>query len=136
AHVRISNQAHISQQLQFEPVIMFLARTPRLMLPRSLMHRSCKARIAASTPPAPGNHHALIRPGKIEDLLAGFFVIHNRSHWNFQKYIYAFAARLVGTFAVTPALSFVLGIKAEMHQRVMALAGFHDHIPTFTAVAA
>ena len=37
---------------------------------------------------------------------------------------------------MTPALGFVFGIEAEVHQRVVALAGFHDDIAAAAAVAA
>ncbi len=47
-----------------------------------------------------------------------------------------FAPALVRAFAVASALRLVFGIEAEMHQRVMPLAGFHDHVSALAAVAA
>lgn len=35
-----------------------------------------------------------------------------------------------------PALSFVFRIKSKMHQRIVTLAGFHDHIAALAAIAA
>ena len=135
-HVRISDQADIRQQLQFKPVVVFFAGASILVLARRLMHRSGKARIAASTAAAAGNHHALIGRREIEHLLARFLVVHDRPDRNFQKNVFAFAPGLVRAFAVASALGFVFGIEAEMHQRVMPLAGFHDHVSAFAAVAA
>src|SRR5207302_3741981 len=48
----------------------------------------------------------------------------------------ALFAGLVGAFPMPPALGFMFGIKAEVHQRVVALAGFHDHIAAASTIAA
>src|SRR5208283_4807871 len=82
------------------------------------------------------NHHTLIGGRKIENLLARLLVVHNRSDWNLEQYVFALAAALVRAFAVASALRLVFGIEAEMHQRVMALAGFHNHVAAIAAVAA
>ena len=37
---------------------------------------------------------------------------------------------------MTPALGLVFGIETEMHERVVALAGFHDDVAAFAAIAA
>src|SRR6202044_2741320 len=123
------------KQFQFKPVVMLFTGTSRLMFPRSLMHRSRKSCIAPTAASAPGNHQVLIRAGKIEHPLACRLVIHNRSHRNFQNDIFAFAAALVRAFTVTPALRFVFGIETEVHQRIVTLAGFHDHISAVAPVA-
>ena len=104
AHVRISHQAHVGQQLQFQPVSMFLAGTARLMLARRLMHRCGKARVAASAAPAAGNHEALIGLRELEDFVAGLVVVDDRSDRNFQDDAVAIASGLVRTFAVASAL--------------------------------
>src|ERR1700677_719800 len=114
---------------------MLFAGTAGLMFPWSLMYRSREARIAPSAAAAAGDDHALIWAGKIEYLLARRLVIYDRSNRNFQNYIFAFAAALVRAFAVTSTLGLVFGIEAEVHQRVVPLAGFHDHIAAVAPVA-
>ena len=115
---------------------MFLALTPGLMLARGLVDRRGKARISAPTAPAAGNHKALVRLRELEDFFCRFVVVHNRSHRNFQHYIRAVAPGLVRTFAVATALPFVFGIETEVHQRIVALAGFHDDVAALAAVSA
>ena len=50
--------------------------------------------------------------------------------------VLAIASGLVGTFAVTSALGVVFGIEAEVDERVVALAGFHEDVAALAAVAA
>ncbi len=115
---------------------MFLARPARFVLARRLMHRSGETSIAASAASAARNHEPLIGGGELECLLAGLVVVDDRPDRNFQKYVAALASGLVGAFAVTSALGLVLGIEAEMHERVVALAGFHDDVAALAAIAA
>src|ERR1035438_5691874 len=102
----------------------------------SLVPGRCESRVATAAASASGNDHSLIRGREIEHLPARFLVIDNRSHWNLQEYVLAFAPTLVRALAMTSALRLVFRIKTEMHQRVMALAGFHDHISAVTSVSA
>src|ERR1700689_1022437 len=115
---------------------MLFAGTSIFVFPRCLMHGSGKARITPSTAAAAGNHHALIGRGKIENLLARFLVIHDRSDRNFEEDVFSFAPTLIRTFTMASALRLVFGIETEMHQRVMPLAGLHDHVSALAAVAA
>src|SRR5205085_9687178 len=57
-------------------------------------------------------------------------------HRHLQHDAFAFAAGAVGAFAVAAALGGVFRIKAEVHQRIVALAGFHDDIAATAAIAA
>src|SRR5215470_1104713 len=70
------------------------------------------------------------------DLFAGLLVIGDGAHRNFQDHALAIAAGAVGALAMTPTLGFVFGIEAEMNQRIVALAGFHDDVAAAAAVAA
>src|ERR1700728_2075674 len=115
---------------------MFLPGTARLMLARGLMHRWAKARVAAPAPPAAGNGIALVGLRKLENLIPGFVVIHDRSDRNFEHHVAAVAASLVRTFAVATAFGFMLGIEAEVHQGIVAFAGFHDDVAALATVAA
>ena len=44
-------------------------------------------------------------------------------------------AGFVGALPVTPALGLVFGVEAEVDESVVALARFHYHVATMTAVA-
>src|SRR6202451_4038222 len=103
---------------------MFFSRTPFLMLARRLMHRCGEAPFPAPPRAAVSDYHTLIGSREIEDFLAGLFVVHDRSHRNFQKHVSPIAPGFVRAFAVTSALRFVFRIETEVHQRVVALAGF------------
>src|SRR5580700_5169676 len=114
---------------------MFFAGTSVLVFARRLMHGSGKASIAASTAAPTGNHHALIGRRKIENPLARFLVIHDRSDRNFEENIFPFAPAFIRAFAMASALGLVFGIEAEMDQRVMPFAGLHDHVSAVATVA-
>ncbi len=68
--------------------------------------------------------------------LSGFVVVHDRAHRHFQKDVHALAAGAVGAFSVASALRFVFRIEAEVHQRIVALAGLHDDVAALAAVSA
>src|ERR1700731_617957 len=106
------------------------------MLARSLMHGSCETGIATATTPTASNHHALVWSGEIEYFLAGLFFVNNGSDRHLQNNVFPFPPTLVRAFAVTSALGLVFRIEAKVHQRVVALAGFHDDISALAAVAA
>src|SRR5260370_19008071 len=94
-----------------------------------------KAGVAAAASAATGDDDALVGMREIVDALAGIFVVENRAHWDLQHDVSTLGAGLVGAFAVTAASGLVFGIKAEVHQRVVALAGFHPHVAAAAAVA-
>ena len=95
ANIGITDQPHIGEQFEFQAEDTLFARPSFFMLTRRLMRGRGKARIPPPTPSAASNHDALIRMGKIVDFLAGFGVVHNRSHRNFQQNIHAFASLAV-----------------------------------------
>src|SRR5260370_42486059 len=68
--------------------------------------------------------------------IAGVGVVNNRSDRNFEQNVFAFAASLVRSLAVAPALGFGFGVEAKLHQRVVTLAGFHDDVAAFAAITA
>src|ERR1700736_3929172 len=100
------------------------------------MYRGGKASITASAASATGDHDFLVGLRKVEDFFAGVIVVHNRSDRNLQNYIFALAPGLVGPFAVPSALGVVFGVEAEVHQRIVPLAGLHDDVAALAAVAA
>src|SRR6185437_10042134 len=50
--------------------------------------------------------------------------------------VFAFAARAVRAFAVTAALGLVFRVVAKMDERIVALAGFKDHVAATAAIPA
>src|ERR1700722_4973556 len=113
----------------------FLALASRFVLPRGLMHRRREARVATPATSSGGNHDALVGLKEIKNFLSGFFVVNNRSNRNLQEYIFALTAGLVRPFAVAAGPAFVLGIEAEVHQRIVTLTRFHDDVATLAAIA-
>src|SRR5205807_2623438 len=85
AHVRIPDQPHIGEQLQFKPVCMLLARPASFVFPRSLVHRGGKARIPAPSAASARDDEALIGLRKLESLLASLIVVHDRAHRNIEN---------------------------------------------------
>src|SRR4029077_11031231 len=135
ADVWVSDESDIREKFKFEPVTVFLAGPSGLMLARSLMHGRSKARIAPASAASTGDCDALVGSGKVEDFFSRLVVVDNRPDRNFQDHIAAVAPGLVGAFAVTSALGLVFGIETEGHQRVVALAGFHDHVAALATIS-
>ena len=100
------------------------------------MHRRGKARVSAPTASPACNDDVFVGLGEVVYLLAGLIVIDDCPDRHFQQHVFALFAGFVRAFAVASALRFVFRIEAEVHQRVVALAGFHDHVATLAAVAA
>src|SRR5207248_11274091 len=85
SNIRISNQADIGEQLEFQPQSSFLSWTPLFVLARRLMRRGLELCVAAATTSATRNYDAIVRGRKIVDLLARFSVVDNRTNRNFQQ---------------------------------------------------
>ena len=136
AGVGIADQADIGQQLQLQAQVALFAGLAFFMLARRLMDRGCEARVAASAATAASNDDTLVGMREVVHQFAGDFVVDDGADRNLQDDALALAAGLVGAFAVTAALGLVFGIEAEVHQRVVALAGFHDDVAAVPAVAA
>src|SRR6201997_1302730 len=73
--------------------------------------------------------------GEVPDFVTGFLIVDDGADGDFQDDVGTFATGFVGALAVASALGLVFGIEAEMHERVVALAGFHDDIAAFASVA-
>ena len=132
----IADEADVGEKLQFQAEVAFFAGAAVFVFARSLMRGGGELRIAASAAAAVGDDDALVGTGEVPDFLAGFFVVDDGADRNFQDDVFAVAAGFVGAFAVASALGFVFGIEAEMDERVVALAGFHDDVAALAAVAA
>src|SRR5579884_1497712 len=120
-----------------EKVHDFTHADERVVIARGgrLVSGRCKPRIPASPAPPASNDNALVGMGEVVDLLAGLVVVKNRSHRHFQNHVHAFVPGAVRAFAMPPALRLVFGIKAEMHQRIVALARLHHDIAALAAVS-
>src|SRR5882757_2507653 len=118
------------------PEMSFFPRTPFFMFPRSLVSRRGELCVAASAASAAADNDAVVRVREIVNDFSRIFVIHNRPDRNFQDDALTIAAGFFGAFTVPSTLGGVFGIEAEMDKRVVALAGFHPDVTTFTAVTA
>src|SRR5208283_4630937 len=136
AHIRISHEADIGQQLQLQPKLAFFAGAPRFMLARRLVRRSGKLSVAASATSATRNHNAFIGAREIVHHLARIFVVYDRPNRHLQHDPFAVAPGFLRSLAVPSTLGGVFGIKTEMYQRVMLLARFHPDIAAAAAIAA
>ena len=136
ADVGKADQADIGQELEFETEDAFFAGASIFVLARGLMRGGGEAGVAAATASAMGDDDALIGAGKVPDFLAGFFVVDDGADRDLENDVDAFASGAVGAFAVASALGFVFRVKAEVDERVVTLAGFHDDVATLAAVAA
>src|SRR5690242_11342336 len=100
------------------------------------MRGSGEVLISASAASAVRHHNALIRTREIVHQLVGFAIVENGPDWDLEHHIFTVSAGPVGSFAVSAASSFVFRIEAKMHQRIVALTGFHYDVATASAVTA
>src|SRR5271155_346806 len=135
SNIGITDQPYIGEQLEFQAEDALFAGASLFMLARGLMRGRGKARVPSTTAPAAGNHDALIGVAEVVDFVAGFGVVHNRSHRDLQQNIHAFASLAVRTFAVASAFRLVFRIETEVHQSVVTLARFHNYVAAIAAVA-
>src|SRR5262249_44992941 len=103
---------------------------------RRLVRAGGKVLIAAAAASTMSHNDSLISVGEIVDLLSGLLVIDDGADRDFQDHAFAVATGAVGAFTVASAFGGIFGIKAEMDQGVVALAGFHDHVAATTTVSA
>src|SRR5579871_3705810 len=59
-----------------------------------------------------------------------------RGHRNLQQHIAALAPGFIRPLAMPAAFGLIFGIEAEVHQRVVTLAGFHDDVAALAAISA
>jgi len=135
SRIGIADQADIGQQLQLKPIMTFLARTSQFVFARSLMRGRREVLVAAPATSPFGDHDSLIGVRKVVNPLPGIGVVQNRSYRNLENYIVTFGSGAIGALAVAAAFCFVLGVEAEMHQRVVTLARFHNDIAAAPAVS-
>ncbi len=74
------------------------------------------------------HHDPLIGTREVVHHFASDLVENDGADGHLQHDVVALTAGLVRAFAVASALGLVFGIEAEVHQRVVALAGFHDDV--------
>ena len=92
--------------------------------------------VAAPAASALGDDDLLVGLLEIVHQLAGFGVEERGADGHLQRDRAAVLPGAVGAHAVLAALRFVLGVEAEMNQRVVALAGFHQNVAAASAIAA
>ena len=136
AGVGIADQADVGEQLQFEAIAALLAGAAEFVLARSLVGAGGEVLVAAAAAAAFGDDEALVGLLEVVDQLAGFLIVKRGADRDLQDDGMAVEAGAVGAHAVLAALRLVLGVVAEVDERVVALAGFHDDVAAAAAVAA
>ena len=121
AGVGIADQAHVGQQLQFQAIAALLAGAAQLVLARSLVGAGGEVLVAAAAAPALGDDQALVGLLEVVDQLAGLLVVKRCADRHLQHDRVAVQAGAVGAHAVLAALRLVLGVVAEVDERVVAL---------------
>ena len=92
--------------------------------------------VAAAAASALGDDQALVGLLEVVHQLAGFLVVKRGADRHLQHDRMAVLAGAVGTHAVLAALRLVLGVEAEVDERVVALRRLHDDVAAAAAVAA
>src|SRR5207249_7975494 len=136
SYVRESDERHVSQQLQLQPVSSLLSRAPGLALSWRLVCRGRKLGIASSTASAPSNDDGFVRSREVVDSFSGFVVVEDGADRHLQYNVFTFTAGFIRTFTMPAALRLVFRIEAEMHERIMTFARFHNYIAALAAVSA
>ena len=106
------------------------------MLGGRLMRGGGEVLVAASSPAAVRDGEPVARLREIVQQLARVGVVDDGSHRHRQLDRRAVAPGAIAAFAVPASLGGVLGIEAEVQQRVVVLARDHHHVAAAPAVAA
>ncbi len=131
-----SHQPDVGQQLQFQAQALKVAGLAVFVLRRSLVRGCREAGVAASAAPALGHDEAVAGNREIVQLFAGFGIVDDRANGGGNFLRSTVVPGLVAAFAVASALRFVLGIEAEVQQRIVVGAGDHGHVAAAAAIAA
>src|SRR5579862_1842552 len=116
-----ADEANIGEQFEFEAVGALLAGAAQLVFARSLVRAGGKVLVAASATAAFGNDDLLIWVLEIVDELAGLLIVEAGADGDLEDDGAAVLPGAVGAHAVFAPLRLVLGIVAEVNQRVVAL---------------
>jgi hypothetical protein len=131
-----ADEADVGQQLEHEPQAAFLARLTFFGEIGGLAGGGGEVLVAAAAAAAAGGDEALARGGEVEQRLARVGVVDDGADGHGHFEVGAAAAAAVAALAVAAALGAVLGVEAEMQQRVVVEAGDEDHVAAAAAVAA
>src|SRR5205823_6069791 len=85
---------------------------------------------------AASHREALAHMREIVQALAGHFVVDHGAHRHFEFDALAVGAGALAAFAVPAALCLMLGVVAELQQRVLMARGHHGDVAAAPAIAA
>src|ERR1051326_2177636 len=100
------------------------------------MGRSRESGVAAASASTVSHHEAIAGLGEIVQQVARRRVVHDGSDRSGHVHAFSVAAFPVAALAVTAALGLMLGVEAEMQQRVVMFAGNQDDVAAAASVAA
>src|SRR5690242_503904 len=92
--------------------------------------------VAASAAPAFGDDDGLAGAGEVVDQLAGRVIVEQGADGDLERGVFAGVTGAVGAEAVAAALGLVLGVEAEVDERVVAERGRHQDVAAVASVAA
>ena len=95
-----------------------------------------EAGVAFAAASAARRQVALARLGEVEQSLARRFVPDHRAHRHLHVHRVAFVPGPIAALAVTAALGFMLGVEAEVQQRILVLVGDQVDVAAAAAIAA
>src|SRR5258706_15255975 len=105
------------------------------MLGGSLMRGGGETRVATPAASALRDHKTIAGLREVVQHFAGGRVVNHGSYRRLNVDRIAVVAFAIATLAVPAALGFVFGIKTKMEQRVVVLAGHHNHVAAAASVA-
>src|SRR5271169_4973888 len=132
ACVRVTHQANIGEQFEFEAKVALFTRRTVLMFARSLMPGLGKILITAA---ALRDQHTLSGHGEIGDGFTGLLVVSERADGNEQAHVRARVAGAVRAFAMPAAIRFKFAIVAVAEKRVVIGIRFEINAAAVATVA-
>ena len=99
------------------------------------MSGGCEAGVSTSAASAFGDNKMLSFCGEVEEFFSGLRVVNDCANRDRRFGIVSLATGAIASFAVTTALGSVLGIKTEVEERIVVLAGNEDYIAALAPIA-
>ncbi len=106
------------------------------MFARGLVGAAGEVLVAASAAASASNHNRLVGEAEVMHQLAGCIVVEQCANRHFEGKVLTRRAGHVRSQAVASALRLVLGVEAEVNQRVVGERGRHQHVAAVASVAA
>ena len=134
--VGLSNESHVSDDLQFEPNRAFLAQLTFLMLARSPVHRVGKVLVSMSAASTPRHDDRLANVLHVSQKIATLDVVNQRSDRDANDRILSTLAGFQFALAVHPTFGIPVLVPDQMRQIRELVSRLDDDSSPTTAIAA